>query len=119
MMEIVKNTASPVITVFFTELFTEFLTISGHYSIFYQAIYRAIDWIVTNYILTNCLKILQNFLKYYKLYWINSEGYIFNFTVFYSILMTVRHLFLFWGIFESTPDCINYCINDRVSSAKS
>ena len=108
----------PVITIFFTELFTEFLTISGHNCIFNWAIYRVFDWIVANYILINCLKIQQNFLKYYKLYWINSEGYNLIFTVFYSIQMTVRHLFLFWGIFESIPDCINYCINDRVSLAK-
>ena len=78
--------------------------------------YRVFDWIVTNYILTNCLKIQQNFLKYYKLYWINSEGYNLNFTVFYSIQMTVRHLFLFCGIFESIPNCINYRINDSFFS---
>ena len=108
----------PVITIFFTELFTEFLTISGHNHIFYRATYRVFDWIVTNYILTNCLKIQQNFLKYYKLYWINSEGYNLNFTVFYSIQVTVRHLFLFCGILESIPNCINYQINDRVSTAK-
>ena len=103
----------------FTELFTEFLNISSHNIIFYQAIYRAIDWIVTYYIWPNCLKIQQNFLKYCKLYRINSEGYNLNFTVFYSIQMTVRLLFLFWIIFESIPECIIYHINERVSSAKS
>ena len=33
-----------VITVFFTERFTEFMTISGHNHIFYQAIYRVFDY---------------------------------------------------------------------------
>ena len=43
---------------------------------------RAMDCIGTNYILTNCLKIQQNFLAYYKMYWINSEVYNLDFTVF-------------------------------------
>ena len=30
--------------------------------------------------------------------------------------MTVRHLFLFCGIFESIPNCINYHINDSFFS---
>ena len=71
--------AFPVITIFFTELF--------------------FDLIVTNYILTNCLKIQQNFLRYYKLYWNNSEGYNLNFTAFYRIQKNVRHLFLFFVVF--------------------
>ena len=82
-----------------TELLTEFLTIFGPDQAIDWINDRVIDWIVANYILTNCLKIQQNFLKYYKLYWINSEGYNLNFTLFYSIQMTVRHLFLFWDIF--------------------
>ena len=95
------------------------MTILSYNRTFYWAIYRVFDWIVTNYILTNCLKIQQNFLKYYKLYWINSEGYNLNFTVFNNIQMTVRHSFLFCGIFESIFDCIIYHIKDKVSSAKS
>ena len=47
---------------------------------------RAIDWIGTNYILTNCLKIQEDFLTYYKLYWINSEAYNLDFTVFFTVL---------------------------------
>ena len=43
---------------------------------------RAIDWIGTNYILKNCLKIQQIFLTYYKPYWINSEDYNLDFIVF-------------------------------------
>ena len=48
---------------------------------------RAIDWIGTNYILTNCLKIQQNFQRWYKVYWINSEAY--N-LAFHSIFTALR-----------------------------
>ena len=37
--------------------------------------------IATSYIMTNCIKIQHNFLRYYKLYWINSKAYISYFTV--------------------------------------
>ena len=98
-----------------TKLLTEFLTFFSPNQAIDWINDRAIDWIVTNYILTNCLKIQQNFLKCYKLSWINSEGYNLNFTVFYSIQMTVRHLFLFWGIFESIPD---HCTRNFITDAR-
>ena len=40
-----------------------------------------LDCIVTNYIMRNCIKIPQNLLPYYKLYWINSKAYIVYFAV--------------------------------------